>query len=81
VAVNVTVLGRDPQDAKNDGVAVRLTLEVLALALRTKPDAVGLHVNESELLPVPAEAGKLTVTGLVAQVAFGVLEAENPTAA
>jgi hypothetical protein len=81
VAVNVTVLGRDPQDEKNDGVVVRLTLEVLALALRTKPDVVGLHVNEFELLPVPEVAGKLMVTGLVAQVALGVLEAENPTAA
>ncbi len=81
MAVNVTVLDTDPQEEKNDGVAVRLTLAVLALAMRTKPDALGLHVNESALLPGPAEAEKLTVTGLVAQVALGVLDAEKPTAA
>lgn len=70
-----------PQEEKLVGVVVRLTLPVLALAWRTIPVALGLHVKESVALPVPAVAGKIMVRGLVAQVALGVALAENPTAA
>ncbi len=76
----MTTFGDEPQEEKNAGDVVRLTLLVLALALRTRLDAPGLHVNESARPPVPAAPEKVSVTGLVAHVALGWLEAEKPTA-
>ncbi len=81
MAVSVTASGDAPQDGKLVGAVVRDSLEVLTLALRTMLVEVGLHVNESLALPVPAAAAKVMVRGFVAQVALGTLEAENPTAA
>ena len=71
--------GDEPQDEKLVGVVVRDTLEELAFAWRTIPVESGLHVKESIALPVPSLT--VIVTGLVAQVALGILEEENPTAA
>ncbi len=56
-------------------------LGLLTCALKTRPDAAGLHVTESAVLPLPSEPWKVMVTGLMAQVALGTFEEENPTAA
>ena len=77
----MTVSGVRPQDEKLVGAVVRLSLEVLALAMRTMPVETGLHVNESLALPVPAVPAKVIVIGFVAHVALALEEAENPTAA
>ena len=67
----MTVSGIEPQDAKLDGATERLTFDVLAFAIRVIPEALGLQVKESALVPVPIVAGNVIVTGLTAQVAFG----------
>jgi len=70
-AFSVTGLGVEPQDAKLEGATERLTFDVLAFAIRVIPEALGLQVKESALVPVPIVAGNVIVTGLTAQVAFG----------
>ena len=67
----MTVSGVEPQDAKLDGATERLTFDVLDLAMRVMPEALGLQVKESGFVPVPTVAGNVIVTGLTAQVAFG----------
>jgi hypothetical protein len=74
-------LGEEPQDAKLDGATERLTLDVLALAMRVMPEVLGLQVKESPWDPAPAVAGNVIVTGFTAQVAFGDELAARPTAA
>lgn len=69
------------QDEKLVGVAVRLTLAVLAFARRTTPEALGLQAKESRTPPLPAVDTKCMVRGLVAQLALGFVLAENPTTA
>ena len=77
----MTALGVEPQDAKLDGAIERLTFDVLAFAVRVMPEVLGLQVKESPLVPEPAVAGNVIVTGLTAQVAFGVELTAKPTAA
>ena len=77
----MTLFGEEPQDAKLDGTTERSTFDVLAFAVRVRLEVAGLHVKESPLVPVPAVAGNVIVTGLTAQVAFGVELTAKPTAA
>ena len=77
----MTALGVEPQDAKLDGATERSTFDVLAFAVRVMPEVLGLQVKESPLVPEPAVAGNVIVTGLTAQVAFGVELTAKPTAA
>ncbi len=81
VAVSVIVSGLEPQDAKLVGATVRLiTPGLLALAVRRMLVVVGLHVKESEALPVPAVPGNVMVSGLTAQAALGAVLWARPTA-
>ena len=77
----MTALGEEPQDAKLDGATERLTFDVLAFAVRVMPEVLGLQVKESPLVPEPALAGNVIVTGLTAHVAFGCEVVAKPTAA
>ena len=82
----VTVLNEGPQEAKLDGVAVRLILVGL-LTLVWKTTALvtgGAHLNESPTLPellVPSLPEKVMLSGFVDQRAFGALLVAKPTAA
>jgi len=78
----VTGSGVEPQDLKLAGVTERLTLDVLALAVRVMPVVLGLQVNESGLgRLVVVMAGNVIVTGLTAHVAWGEEVAAKPTSA
>ena len=77
----MTLFAEEPQDAKLDGATERPTFDVLAFAIRVRLEVTGLHVKESPLVPVPTVAGNVIVTGLTAQVAFGVELTAKPTAA
>ena len=72
--------GVGPQELKLPGATERLTLDVLTLAVRVMPVALGLQVNESSLMPM-VPAGKVIVTGLTSHVACGDEVVANPTAA
>ena len=80
VAVSVTVSGVEPHDAKLEGVAARLTLPVLALAVKEMFGVAGLHVRESVTLPCRLVDANVIVTGLELHPAFGALLSANPTA-
>ena len=82
----VTVLNEGPQDAKFDGVVVRLILVgLLTLVCRTTvPVTGGAHLNESPALPellVPPLPENVIASGFVDQRAFGALLEAKPTAA
>ena len=75
-----------PQEAKLEGVVVRLTLVgLLTLVWRTTvPVTGGAHLKESPALPellVPPLPENVMLSGLVDQRAFGVLLEAKPTAA
>ena len=81
-AVRVTASGEELHFAKLDGETERLTLDVLALAMRVMPVVLGLQVNESGLgRLVVVMAGNVIVTGLTAHVAWGEEVAAKPTSA
>ncbi len=82
----VTVLNEGPQDAKFDGVVVRLILVgLLTLVWRTTALVTGgAHLNESPALPellVPPLPENVMLSGFVDQRAFGALLVAKPTAA
>ena len=77
----MTASGEELHDAKLEGPTERSTFDVLALAMSVIPEVLGLQVNESPLVPVPAVAGNVIVTGLTAHVAFGCEVVAKPTAA
>jgi len=77
----VTASGEEPHELKLAGATERPTFDELALAVRVRPEVVGLQVNESPLVPVPAVAGNVIVTGLTTQVAFGCEVVAKPTSA
>ena len=75
-----------PQEAKLEGVVVRLILVgLLTLVCRTTvPVTGGAHLNESPALPellVPPLPENVMLSGFVDQRAFGVLLEAKPTAA
>ena len=77
----MTASGEEPHELKLAGATERPTFDELALAVRVRPEVVGLQVNESPLVPVPAVAGNVIVTGLTTQVAFGCEVVAKPTSA
>ena len=82
----VTVVKEGPQEAKLEGVVVRLTLVgLLTLVWRTTvPVTGGAHLNESPTLPellVPPLPENVMLSGFVDQRAFGALLVAKPTAA
>ena len=76
----MTASGEEPHELKLAGATERPTFDELALAVRVRPEVVGLQVNESPLVPM-VPAGNVIVTGLTAQVAFGCEVVAKPTAA
>ena len=82
----VTVLNVGPQDANVEGLVVRLIfVGLLTLVFRViGPVTAGAHLNESPALPelpVPALPENVMLSGLVDQMAFGVVLEAKPTAA
>ena len=79
--MSVIVSGEGPQEEKLVEATERLTLDVATLAWSATPVALGLHVNESVVLPCPVAAAKVIVAGLADQVALGVVLEARPTEA
>jgi hypothetical protein len=84
--VIVTVLNVGPQDAKFDGLVLRLILVgLLTLVFRLiGPATAGAHFNESPALPelpVPPLPENVMLSGFVDHRAFGVVLKAKPTAA
>ena len=76
----VTVSGVDPQDAKLVGATVRVIIVgLLDLPTSCMFVMLGLHVNESLALPMPAVLENVMVRGLTAHVALGTLVEARPT--
>ncbi len=73
MAVSVTVLVVEPQDAKEDWKTDKLIFVELTDATSVTPEVLGLQVKESPRLPllVGLVAVKLIVTGSAAQVTLG----------
>ena len=77
----MTLSGDESHDGKFEGATRTLTLEVLALAIRTISSELGLQVKELVKLPIRAKAENLSVRGSMVQVAFGTELEEIPTVA
>ena len=79
-AVTVIVVGDEPQEESPEGVAVSASLDGLLPIARTRTNPVlGEQDTESERLELPNKPENVTVRGLTAQIAFGVVEGARTT--